>query len=193
MKSGAPNRRPTARLLAMLRVPAIGAGILLIPFGIYFLHVRSQREYLIKRHFRVLATMGDQIKAKVDNLESVIRSAQEEVPTRVVIGGDRLGFRDFLKPAKIECVEDKACKPPFIKPPLHVTIGRDRGDSWLYLHGTSNDGHAGIKDKDVHARIKLDAIIRPFLPTGDEAVFEEVVIADQHDGRVLYQQMLSGL
>src|SRR2546426_11825137 len=104
MKSGAPNRRPTARLLAMLRVPAIGAGILLIPFGIYFLHVRSQREYLIKRHFRVLATMGDQIKAKVDNLESVIGSAQQEAddPTSVN-GGEPLAFRDFLKPAKIEC------------------------------------------------------------------------------------------
>src|SRR5262245_43065604 len=65
-------------VFAALRVPAIPLGLLLIPCTFYFLHVRAQKEYLKNRNFRLLATLSDQIKSKINSYQSVIAQAAKE-------------------------------------------------------------------------------------------------------------------
>src|SRR6476620_10048142 len=108
-----PSRWTVAGFLAALRVPAIAVGLLIVPFTIYYVHVRSQGEYLAARNFRILAIMSDQIKAAVNNFQSVIKNAQEEVSVRHrrKITRDKnthqpepvqpLGFGNFLEKANL--------------------------------------------------------------------------------------------
>ena len=181
----------------------IAVGLLIVPFTIYYVHVRSQGEYLAARNFRILAIMSDQIKAAVNNFQSVIKNAQEEVSVRhgrKITRDDKnthqpepvqpLGFGNFLEKANLTCTacETEAAISQIQATKsigrLHIAVRRREGEAWLYLY---ND------DEAVKARIKLDAVVSPFLPTEGASVFEDVVIADQHDGRVLYEQSRSGL
>jgi len=143
--------------------------------------------------------MSDQIKAAVNNFQSVIKNAQQEVSVRhrrKITRDDKnthqpepiqpLGFGNFLEKANLTCT---ACEISQIQATksigrLHIAVRRREGEAWLYLY---ND------DEAVKARIKLDAVVNPFVPTEGASVFEDVVIADQHDGRVLYEQSRSGL
>src|SRR5437899_5822124 len=83
------------KLVSAIRLPAIAFGILLIPFSIYFIHVRSQKEYLQNRNFRLLATMSDQIRAKVNGFESVIGNA---------VNGPRFDYKEYLKDQQLKCL-----------------------------------------------------------------------------------------
>src|SRR5262245_11061616 len=104
MASHNPRRSTTRQLFAVLRVPAITVGLLLIPFAVYYTHVRDQTEYLTSRNFRTLATMSDQIRVTVDNFGSVMDNAYLEAPKANSRLLDRKPeLREFLKQGRLEC------------------------------------------------------------------------------------------
>jgi hypothetical protein len=146
MDSLGPSRWTVRRFLAALRVPAIAIGLLIVPFTIYYVHVRSQGEYLAARNFRILAIMSDQIKAAVNNFQSVIKNAQEEASVRhrrKITRDDKnthqpepiqpLGFGNFLEKANLTCT---ACEISQIQATksigrLHIAVRRREGEAWL--------------------------------------------------------------
>src|SRR5215831_12150725 len=66
-------RAKTSAYLGALRIPVT---ILLLVGGVYgsyyFLYVTRERDYLTGRNFRLLATMGEQIEATIQNDQKVL-------------------------------------------------------------------------------------------------------------------------
>src|SRR2546422_122810 len=112
MRSRYSSRSSVSRFLAALRIPAITIGVLLVPFAIYFFHVRAQREYLTSRNFRSLAMMSDQIKAMVNNYQAVIGNACLAVRLGPIVPsadpnkpGQKPVLEYFLKQAGLEVLK----------------------------------------------------------------------------------------
>jgi len=164
-----------------MRTLGIIIGLLLVPFVIYYIHIRAQREYLTSRNFRILATMSDQIKVTVDNYQTVIRNACKEATQ----AARQLELVAFLKQAGLELVEGD-CKHGVNVGKLYLSVQREgvQLDAWLHLKD---------KKSGVEARINLKDVLGKFMPSEGDTVFEDIVVADQHEGRVLYQQSRSGL
>jgi hypothetical protein len=106
VKAANPGRSRSGPFFAALRVPAIIISLLLVPFAIYYINVSAQREYLTSRNFRILATMGDQIKVTVDNFQPVIKNACGEAAQ------GKLKLDAFLQQAGLELTSGGSTPTP---------------------------------------------------------------------------------
>jgi hypothetical protein len=188
------SRWAPREFLASLRVPAIAIGLLLVPFAIYFIHVRAQREYLISRNFRTLAVMSDQIKVMVNNYQSVITNSCNAVARGIQPVSDEPSkcpqkptVEQFLKRAYLNVVDESpTCKK--VPGPFYLSFGFEGQDADAWLHVKDKVGESGIDVK-----IKLRDVLNQFMQSEGNTAFDDVLVADQHEGRVLYQLSRSGL
>ena len=85
---------------------------------------------------------------------------------------------------------DESPKPKCKKVPgpFYLSFGFEGQDADAWLHVKDKVGESGID-----AKIKLRDVLNQFMQSEGNTSFDDVLVADQHEGRVLYQLSRSGL
>ena len=191
----------TSAYFDALRLPLVLLGVFAIAFtAYYFLYVSSQQEYLTGRNFRLLATIGEQIDAAIENdhvvlsnLLSVDRAggqtrdvepngastleamvgplASEFIPV--------LGTATLTPPGADPCVS-KHASPPTLRIKF---VEQDSGAMWVHC----DDEIGKPAKRPVTVQLDLDAVLKPLL-TGElqSSIFDAVFVAAS-DGRVIFR------
>jgi hypothetical protein len=184
-----------------LRIPLLLLGVFGIAFAAYyFLYVTSQQEYLTGRDFRLLATVGEQIDAAIENdhvvlsnLLSVDRAGgqtrdgeRKDAPTLdAMIDPLAAEFIPVLRTARLTEPGANPCVSKQASPPtLRIKfVEQDSGATWVHC-----DDEAGRPAKrPVTVQLDLDAVLKPLL-TGElqSSIFDAVFVAAS-DGRVIFR------
>jgi len=143
--------------LRSLFLPVSISVILLIALGLYsFIWVPSQQRYLDDRNFRVLKTLSGQIKANIDNFDTMMDNAAESG-----INTDQTLAR-YLKNAGLELSaleedQDKAVIGGDYGDPPKIAVRADEGSHFLYMAFQRGDARYGV-------RADLDKLVRKLLP-----------------------------
>jgi len=166
--------------LRMVRVPLVALLLLALPVSMYLLKIRAERESLKNRNFRLLAMISDQVRTKLNSYQSVISSAARETHPD-------FNFGRFLASQGLACDKPGCEQDPAPGDSVDATkIWRLEDGSGVVIE------YKGAKSS---IRRRIDVARRVLEPlaaeTGD--TFDDMVMADQADGRVIYQQSRSGL
>jgi hypothetical protein len=180
-----------------LRIPLVLLGVFGIAFtAYYFLYVTSQQEYLTGRNFRLLATVGEQIDAAIENdhvvlsnLLRVDRAGGQEHKGALTLDAmvDPLAseFIPILSTARLtEPVADPCVSKQASLPTLRIKfVEQDSGATWVHC----DDDIGKPAKRPVTVQLDLDAVLRPLL-TGElqSSIFDAVFVAAS-DGRVIFR------
>ena len=168
--------------------PIIAILLILASFGLYyyFIQVPAYQDELIARNFRVLGVMGNQVKAKVENLPTIFhhwRNLSDGEWTK--LQKDPKGPCRYIKEL-VKDFTDVRLRGEGLAQDCSLTTGQEQSVKGTQLtHGTSSSGHALIyQGEDFWAKTQpledmIDEVMR-------EEVFDAVVLLDSH-GRILFQ------
>jgi hypothetical protein len=184
-----PSKRPPA-YVAALKIPAT----ILCLFGTvlaayYFFYVTLHQTYLIERNFRLLATLGDQLVASIDNdqrvLQSLLVGNRDQEGSRLVDWSSQppliqrrvANFIPFLRSAEI-VVDWSSFNHTFV---LQLVEPESRL-LWMRRNDAlAKAGGAGV------VKLELVDLLEPLLRVeAGKGIFGALLIAAP-DGRVLFQ------
>jgi hypothetical protein len=165
-----------------------------------FVWIPSQQKYLNERNFRLLRTLGAQIKTKVDNFDGALDHALKSLD-----GGDKLSslkelVRRFAPDLEVLAVTEHPPAmqdPPSLEQsvlsragdPPRVQLQRDEGRNYLYLGLKQKLGH-GQQTVFVLAKADLENATAPYLTPRPE--FDALLLVSRN-GRVIAQESPQGL
>lgn len=188
--------RPQSKQFQILIITVLVA---LIPFCAYYLlYVSAQKKYFTTRNFRLLAGISDQISLKIENLSKALEFAS----TSVEINKDT--DRELLKhipnmqltrtsrvagESEADILSEKANTKEIFKSykdklvsEVQLHIKQEGKTFWLYFDYTGSiDGKPDIKTQ---AKSDLNELIKPFV---NQKAFDEILVVQQQDGRVVFQ------
>ncbi len=210
------------KFLRLKRLNIIGITMLIIvlPFGFYYLFfVSSQTNYFSKRNFRVLAEIGEHIAGKTEtlatNLVNVAKKTAQDKKDKTKDKNTETDSEMVSNASKI--VPDFKADPVQYEPGPHAGSpegpvimgvnfsgvsccgrGTEKGSFWLQLEYVSNSSELPGK---FSARKDLSKLFEPFisryvideLNETKEKLFDEVLVAEQETGRVIFEGESSGL
>lgn len=168
--------RPQSKQFQILIITVL---IALIPFCAYYLlYVSAQKKYLTTRNFRLLAGMSEQISLKIENLSNALHNAANIAKKDGETGREPsvLGHIPNLELIGFE-LKDSSYDGGDLAPKIRLDIRQDWNTFWLHFDYTGS--YAKIR-----AKSDLNELIKPFVNQKD---FDEILVVQQQDGRVIFQ------
>jgi hypothetical protein len=168
------------------KYPALAVLILAGVFLVYYLPATHRNQaLLIDRSFRILASIADQVRSRVDIYSSIIGQTGKikEPKDRVAYLPEQVPDLEY-----VDCpATPRAAKDPV---PEYTSVARsskpERFDLLIHYHP---DPALGAKQADSCAAAQFDRLMSPLVPAG---VFDELILADE-DGTVLFATARSGM
>lgn len=173
--------RPQSKQFQILTITVLVA---LIPFCAYYLlNVSAQKKYFTTRNFRLLAGISDQVSIKIENLSNAFLNAvntikiNEDPNWKPQVSLDHIPNLTLL-----DCTLDNNSHEKSLNPKVLLDVQGDGKTFWLYFNYTrSIDGKPDIKTQ---AKSDLNELIKPFV---NRKVFDEILVVQQQDGRMIFQ------
>jgi len=190
MKRALPNLR-------QVKVLGITLLALLAPFSVYYLlYSANQKEYFVKRDFRLLSVLGSGIEKKVDAIGNAYtraaRSAARQFYVKQSVSDDEV--KKILKKELIPVADSQSLEPDKMKFDAqaqellepNLDVRQESGVQWLFFKFT--DKEPGQRSAvAVSAKTKLEDFVAPFFSRlGNGEDFDSVFLADVN-GQLLYQ------
>jgi hypothetical protein len=152
-------------LLSKVKTPVVLLlGFLLALAGYYFLYAQKKTTYLVGRNFRLLATMGDEVRDSVQSYAKFLESQGNEKTDEKIKGLER-----------VPCVEKRPETGPMIR-----------------LTKSENPIEIAVFNKGVCARLAPDQIFKPIFDPSSKGAFDRVLLA-RENGEVFFQSGASDL
>jgi hypothetical protein len=169
------------------KYPALAVLILAVVFLFYYLPATHRNQVLlIDRGFRILASIADQVRSRVDIYSSIIGQTGQikELKDRVPYLAEQVPDLEY-----VNCADTPA---PAHDPVLeHTSLARwtkpESFDLLFRYHPGPADQHADKADSCAAAQ--FDHLMAPLVPAG---TFDELILADE-DGTVLFETARSGM
>ena len=173
------------KLRAVLIPASIGLILIVAAVSYNLFWLPSQHRYLDDRNFRVLKTLSDQIRLKINVFDKMMDHAADSGIT----SGNSL--RAYLKTVAPQLQQPSDSESETVVghdfgDPPRLAVSSDEGTHYLYL-AFKQDKRPGYS-----IRTDLDKLIDKLLPPARRCPFDAVIVA-QSDGTVIYQNSQSGI
>ena len=176
---------PSLRQVKILGITLLG---LLVPFSVYYLlYSANQKEYFVRRDFRLLSVLGSGIEKKVDGIGNAYTGAAKSAARRFYLKPSASDdeVQKILKSQSLEL--DKMAFDPQGQEQLEpsLDVRQESGIQWLFFRFTEKE--KGQPAVAVSAKTKLEDFVAPFFSRlGNGEDFDSVFLADVN-GQLLYQ------
>ena len=178
------NPEQSARRRSKLRGPILVVLALLLALGAFqLLYAKQKHDYLVRRDFRLLDTMGRKIAKAIAGQNRVVRSLAElEVPTGEKPAAVLGQLQDYLD-LKLHLVECQESDSPAAKDGLHQSVDRlPNGGYRLSLRFKA-------KERRICGSVDLQQLLEPLFGPRSQQAFDTMLVVQEEDGAVIYQPL----
>ncbi|HEV2983092.1 MAG TPA: hypothetical protein VGX46_01835 [Vicinamibacterales bacterium] len=177
------------RYVAALRLPLLLFCVLAAAlFAYYVFYVAQERNYLVTRNFRLLATIGEHIEGAIHNDRTVLSNMRFGTDSLTQVQAQASRFIPILHSAQIVKWPDHDGSQPTEGAMALQFVERNTQVEWV-LRDQSRDN----AESPWQVRLSLDNLLEPLLRSHvDDGTFDALIVAAP-DGRVIFQTGASPL
>lgn len=184
-----PPSSTAFRYVAALRLPLLLFCVIAAAlFAYYVIYVAQERNYLVTRNFRLLATLGEHIEGAIHNDRTVLSNMRFGTDSLTQVQAQASRFIPILRSAQIVKWPDHDGSQPTEGAMALQFVERNTQVEWV-LRDQSHDN----AESPWQVRLSLDNLLEPLLRSYvDDGTFDALIVAAP-DGRVLFQTGASPL